>query len=189
MGKAAARIRGSLRLVLGLAGLLAGLAGCGDKGDQAQTPYGPADAVRAYRMQTNPLIDWVNSLEQEVQRRAVGASGQATAENLAVVYAYAQPLLEDARASFDRIEPPPALESLHRDMRQVMTLRLEAYAAVLEGWALQQEQGENAQSNTLYQQAEEGLAQANTLIAAVNQELKAVDLALGETGGRNPVVS
>ncbi|MCC7265117.1 MAG: hypothetical protein IT369_21640 [Candidatus Latescibacteria bacterium] len=189
MGKAAARIRGSLRLVLGLAGLLAGLAGCGDNGGEAQTPYGPADAVRAYRLQTNALIDWVNSLEQEVQHRAVGASGQATAENLAVVYAYAQPLLQDALASFDRIMPPPALESLHRNMRQVMALRLGAYAAVLEGWALQQEQGENTQSAALYQQAEQRLAQANTLIAAVNQELQAVDLALGEGEGRNPVVS
>jgi hypothetical protein len=74
-------------------------------------------------------------------------------------------------------------------MRQVMSLRLAAYAAVLEGWALQQEQGQNAQSDTLYQQAEAQLAQANDLIAAVNQDLKAIDLALGEGEGKNPVVS
>ncbi len=179
----------SLRLALACTWLLTGLAGCGGDGGEARTPYGPADEVRAYRQQTNPLIDWVNSLEQEVRGRAVGASGQATAENLAAVYTYAHPLLAAARDSFDRVLPPPRLEALHRDMRQVMDLRLAAYEAVLEGWALQQEQGENAQSNTLYQQAEERLAQANALIASVNQELKAVDLALGETGGRNPVVS
>lgn len=183
MGKTAAAAKVSLILAL------AGLPGCGEDGGASQTPYGPADEVRAYRLQTNPLIDWVNSLEQEVQSRAVGASGQATAENLAAVYQYAQPLLQDARDSFDRIVPPPALEELHRDMRQVMSLRLAAYEAVLQGWDLQQQQGQNAQSDALYQQAEEGLAQANALIVAVNQELKAVDLALGETGGRNPVVS
>jgi len=178
-----------LRLALGWACLLAGSMGCGEGGGAAQTPYGPADQVRSYRLQTNPLIDWVNSLEQEVQRRAVGASGQATAENLAAVYAYAHPLLQAARDSFDRLAPPPALEPLHRNMRQVMDLRLQAYGVVLEGWALQREQGENPQSDSLYQRAEALLAQANDLVVAVNQELQAVDLALGETGGRNPVVS
>ncbi|MBI2502654.1 MAG: hypothetical protein HYW07_05405 [Candidatus Latescibacteria bacterium] len=187
MGKAAA-LKIPLKLALVCVWLLVG-GGCGEDEGASQTPYGSADQVRAYRLQTNPLIDWVNSLEQEVQRRAVGASGQATAENLAAVYQYAQPLLQDARDSFDRITPPPRLEELHRDMRQVMSLRLEAYAAVLAGWALQQEQGQNAQSDTLYQQAEAQLAQANALIVAVNQELKKVDLALGEAEGENPVVS
>jgi hypothetical protein len=136
MGKTTAVTRAPLKLALALvcAWLLAGLVGCGEDGGVSQTPYGPTGEVRAYRLQTNPLIDWVNSLEQEVQRRAVGASGQATAENLAAVYQYAQPLLQDARDSFDRIAPPPRLEALHRDMRQVMSLRLGAYAAVLEGW-------------------------------------------------------
>jgi hypothetical protein len=182
MGKAAVAITA---LVLALAGL----GGCGEDGGTSPTPYGSAEEVRAYRLQTNPLIDWVNSLEQEVQRRAVGASGQATAENLAAVCQYARPLLQDARDSFDRIVPPPRLEELHRDMRQVMSLRLEAYAAVLEGWALQQEQGQNPQSDALYQQAEEKLAQANVLIAAVNLQLREVDVVLGEAEGRNPVVS
>ncbi len=188
MGKAAAQIIPLVRALV-CAWLLVGLGGCGEDKGVSQTPYGSADEVRAYRLQTNPLIDWVNSLEQEVQGRAVGASGQATAANLAAVCQYAQPLLQDARDSFDRIVPPPRLEDLHRDMRQVMSLRLAAYAAVLEGWALQQEQGENAQSDTLYQQAEAELAQANALTAEVNQQLKAVDLALGEGEGRNPVVS
>ena len=188
MGKAVGHII-PLKLVLVCAWFLVGLGGCGEDEGTSQTPYGSADEVRAYRLQANPLIDWVNSLEQEVQRRAVGASGQATAENLAAVYQYAQPLLRDASESFDRIIPPPRLEELHRDMRQVMNLRLEAYAAVLEGWTLQQAQGQNAQSDTLYQQAEAQLAQANALIAAVNQQLKEVGLALGEGEGKNPVVS
>jgi hypothetical protein len=178
------------RLSLALAAwLLVGLGGCGGDEGASQTPYGRADQVRAYRLQTNPLIDWANSLEQEVQSRAVGASGQATAENLAAVCQYARPLLLAARDSFDRIVPPPRLEDLHRDMRQVMSLRLGAYEAVLAGWELQREQGENAQSNTLYQQAEAQLAQANALIAAVNIQLREVDLALGEAEGKNPVVS
>ena len=182
-----AKIPVGLALCIGV-GVLLALAGCGDN-KASQTPYGSADQVRTYRLQTNPLIDWVNALEQEVQRRAVGASGQATAENLAAVYQYALPLLQDARDSFDRVDPPPGLAALHGEMRQVMSLRLSAYQAVLEGWALQQEQGQNTQSDALYQQAEAQLAQANTLIAGVNQELKKVDLALGEAEGKNPVVS
>ena len=188
MDQTTARSKIALGLALAWIGLLLGLGGCGDN-KASQTPYGSADQVRTYRLQTNPLIDWVNALEQEVQDRAVGASGQATAENLAAVYQYALPLLQGARDSFDRVDPPAGLADLHRDMRQVMSLRLAAYQAVIDGWALQQEQGQNTQSDTLYQQAEMQLAQANALIAGVNQELKKVDLALGETEGRNPMVS
>lgn len=168
--------------------LLAWLGGCGD-GKVGDTPYGSAAQVREYRLRIDPIIDQINAIEQEAQRTAVGASGQATAENLAAVYQQVLPRLQEALAAFAQLVPPPRLQELHRDMRQIITLRLGAYGAVLEGWEAQQAQGQTPHSDALYQQAEDQLRQANALIALVNQELRQVDLALGQAEGGNPLVS
>jgi len=59
---------------------------------------------------------------------------------------------------------------LHREVRQVVLLRLEAYNAVLERLGEQDEQ--------LFSEAVEKLNQANVLAAQLNEDLEEVDQTL-----------
>jgi hypothetical protein len=165
----------------------AALAACGDR-DEADTRYGPAGPLRVYRQRLDPVIDAINAVERQVADRAVGSSGQATAANLAAVYQQVRPRLEQAVADLAQLVPPPALAGLQRDIEQALRLRLAAYAAVLEGYGLQEEQGVNPRSEALYAQAEKQLRAANELLALANEELHQVDVALGSGAGTNPLV-
>ncbi len=169
-----------LSLALVLSGYLIAVSGCGDEdpvsGGRGDTPFGNLAEVEAYRASLNPVIDVVNEVQTEVQEQAVGSGNVATAENLNSVYTIVRPRLLEALVELDRIEPPSALIPLHDDVRQLMVLRIDAQALVIEGFA-------SGEGEPMYAQAESKLAQANGLVVDLNARLCAVDQAI------NPGVS
>ena len=165
---------------------LAGLVGCGDDLKSAnQTLYGNAAEVGAYRRQVEPVITAVNDIEMEWQSTAVGASGEATAANLATAFERLKPRLLQALEDFERIEAPPLLAPLHRDIRRLIILRLEAFDALLAGW----NDADEAAAEVLYEAAEGKLRLANELIPRLNRELQQVDMALLAVADSNPVAA
>ena len=155
--------------------LLSGLiCGCGN-GDGDATRFGPVDELRAYRRALDPIALEVSAIEAEVQERAVGSRNVATAANLDAVYRDVRPRLLEALVELDRLEPPKRLRDLQGDIRQLVILRLDAYALVMAGYA----EGDEGK----YGLAEEKLRQANELILAVNLQLHEVDVALGDAEG------
>lgn len=157
-------------VVLAAALGLSALAGCGDDGQD--TPFGQADAVRDYRAALNPIIDEVSAIEQEVTARAVDSAQVAVDADLSAVYQEVRPRLSAALADFDRLEPPRRLAELHADIRQLLSLRLEAYQLVMDGYA--------AGDTSVYPTASAKLRQANALIPDINARLCEVDVALGD---------
>ena len=112
-----------LSLQLILSGCLIAVSGCGNDDPVSgglDTPFGSLPEVEAYRSLLNPVIDAVNEVETEVQERAVGSGNVATAENLNAAYTQVRPRLLEALVELDRILPPPALASLHGDVRLLM---------------------------------------------------------------------
>ena len=132
------------------------LVACGD-GDR-RTRFGPVDDVGSYREALNPIIESVSDIEADVQETAVGASGTATAANLAAAYERVLPDLEATRQTFERIRPPRRLSHLHRLIGDLIELRINAYALVVRGFS--------AGNETLYDEAEQMLAAANDLVDA-----------------------
>jgi len=162
-----------------VAALFGGLLGsCGD-GDSDGTQFGPVDELRTYRRAINPIAEEVSAIEAQVQERAVGSRGVATAANLNAVYQEMRPRLLESLVALDRIEPPTRLRDLHGDIRQLIILRLDAYALVMAGYA----EGDEEQ----YSVAEGKLGQANELILAVNLQLREIDVALGDVEGNRVV--
>ncbi len=165
-------------VALGLIGQL----GCGDSQEDApETPYGSVEEVREYRLLIDPIVAEVNEVEMEVQRTAVGSSGQATAANLAAAYEVLKPRLQAVLEALNQVEPPALLAPLHRDIRKLITLRLEAFNTLLEG--------REAENEELYEVAEAKLVEANALIPELNQELEKIDMVLAEAEEENPVAS
>ena len=169
--------------VAAFACLLVFLFGCGDSDpdDPSETSYGPLEDVKAYRQNIEPIIVEVSAIEALVQERAVGSANVATAENLYPIYLEQRPKLLQIMEHIDRIKPPSALADLHQDIRRLVTLRLEAYGAVIDGW--------EAQDETRYEVAEGKLRQANALIVSLNEKLMDVDRVVGEADGGNPVAA
>ena len=166
--------------------VLAGLVGCGGDGKGAnETPYGSAAEVGAYRRQVEPVITAVNDIEMDWQGTAVGASGEATAANLARAFERLKPRLLQALEDFEHIEAPPLLAPLHRDIRRLIILRLEAFDALLAGW----NGADEAAAEVLYEAVEEKLRLANELVPRLNRELQQVDMALLAAADGNPVAA
>ena len=160
--------------------VLLAAAGCGDGGKE-ETPYGSAEEVRNYRERIDWIVDEVNRVQEEMERMAVGTSGQATGRNLAAAYERLAPRLESVLEELDRIEPPPKLAELHRRIRRLILLRLEALGRAAEGWRVEQATSFE-EAEPLYGEAEERFDQADALAAQVNEELEEVDVALAEEG-------
>ena len=102
----------------------------------------------------------------------MGSSNAATAANLNAVYLEVRPQLLEVLLSFDRIQPPPRLATLHDDIRRLIVLRLDAYGLVIEGFG--------AQNEDLYPVAEVKLRDANEVIPLINEQLCEIDVALGD---------
>ena len=100
----------------------------------------------------------------------LGASGQATAANLAAAFERLRPRLAEALAAFEQIDPPHEWTDLHGRIRELIRLRLEAFDALLEGF--------ESEDLDLYALTEQNLRQANDLIPGLNEELMEIDLRL-----------
>lgn len=144
--------------------------------DAPATPYGTVTEVKAYLDQITPHIQLVSQLQAEIDRQ-VGSSGKVTSKNLAAAAAAAAPRLRQAREEFARLQPPPLLAPLHRDIEKLMTVRLDAYAAAEEGWQREQQNRDTAWHGTV----EAKLQSANDLIVQLNRQLQQVNEALAQT--------
>ena len=153
-----------------LALLVISASGCAD--NDSGTRFGPADQVRDYRSRLNPIIDDVGALENEVTDRAVSTSNRATPSNLDTVYRDIRPQLLEALVELDRIEPPTKLRHVHDSIRQLILLRLDAYAEVTAAVA--------GGSEGPLPEAEEKLRLANDMIRELNETLCEIDIALGD---------
>ena len=110
----------------------------------------------------------------------MGASGAATAANLAAAYERVLPDLEATRERFERINPPRRLSNLHRLIGDLIDLRIAAYGLVLRGFS--------AGNDELYDEAKQILAAANDLIVEINGLLRRVDAELaGAASKRGPL--
>ena len=164
---------------------LLAVAGCG--GRKEETPYGGVEEVRRYREQIDRVIDEVNAIQTEMERTAVGSSGRATGRNLSEAYERLAPRLKVVLEKVDRIEPPSELAELHRRIREVILLRLQALERAAEGWRVEKETSSFEKAESFYEEAEERFDRAAALAAQVNEELEEIDLSLARTGGGNPV--
>jgi hypothetical protein len=153
--------------------------GCGQDPEKtveqptAQTQYGPPAKITAYLQTIGPLIRTVSQTEMAVQKQ-VNASGKATGENLSAAMQEVLPSLQEAFYTFDKIEPPPLLAPLHKDIKKIFVLRLDAYNQTIKGWKLEQAKEES----DLYVQAEAKMKEANILSQKLNQEMAKIQQAL-----------
>ena len=84
------------------------------------------------------------------------------------------PSLREAFKNFDKVEPPPLLAPLHKDIKQLFSLRLNAYNDTIKGWELEQ----SAEESDLYVRAENKMKEANILSQKLNQEMAKIQQSL-----------
>lgn len=144
--------------------------------DAPATPFGTVAEVKAYLDKIAPHIQLVSQLQAELDRQ-IGTAGKVTSKNLAAAAAAAIPRLRQAHEEFARLQPPPLLAPLHRDIEKLMVLRLDAYSAAAEGWQREQQNGDTAWHTVV----ETKLQGANDLIVQLNQQLQQVNGALAQT--------
>lgn len=163
--------------------LLLVLSGCGD-GDEDTTRFGPAAALRTWRDEVSAAIDEVNAVQAELERLAVGSTGQATGENLATTAPLLRPRLQGAAEALARLEPPAALAGVQLSMLRLVAFRMEGLDLAVQGW--QTEQASTfTQAGPLYEAAEARFEQARLLAVQVNGLLAEVDEVLaGQEGHR-----
>ncbi len=170
-------------MIFFLALLLIAAIGCGSGDDQVaqdsskqgstETSYGTLEAVSGYLVSVNPYIRTVGELQMEVDK-VVGTSGKATGQNLAAVMEGVRPRLKTVLEDFEKIQPPPLLAPLHRDIKNLMLVRLEAYDITIKGWQAEQD----SKDMSVYKGAESKLAAANQMIEQLNQDLKEINTAI-----------
>ena len=85
-----------------------------------------------------------------------------------------RPRLEEALGLLEKIEPPPVLAPLHRDIKKLMIVRRDAYRLTIAGWHKEQEDSDMS----LYKGAETKLAEANQIIQQLNEDLKKINASL-----------
>lgn len=157
--------------------LLLALCSCGE--ERADTPYGDAERVAAYRAEIEPLVAEINDVEQALRALAVGSTGRSTGENLAAACQALDGRLVTVLDRLDSVSPPRKLKQMHADMRIAVELRQRACAHLAAGWQVEQEQSFEAAA-PLYLEAEALLAEANVRLLAVNRVLEEIDVALGQ---------
>ena len=145
--------------------------------ESVDTPYGKSGEIATYLATIGPFIRTVSQAEMAVQEQ-VGSGGKATGANLSMAMESILPSLRQAQEKFNEVEVPPLLAPLHRDIKKLFVLRIDAYDKTIEGW--QQEQETQVKSE-LYAQAVAKMKEANELSFALNQEMKKIQLALKQT--------
>ena len=159
---------------------------CGCSRNRAETPYGDAESLAAYRAAVDPLISEINEVEQALRAMAVGSTGRATGENLAVACQVLDGRLTTVLSQIDAIDPPRKLRAMHADMRTAVDLRLRACQRIAVGWQIERKASFEAAQST-YLEAEALLSEARARLVAVNAVLNEVDVALDSAGFQSPM--
>ena len=159
---------------------------CGCSRNRAETPYGDAASLVAYRVAVDPLINEINEVEQSLRAMAVGSTGRATGENLAVACQLLDGRLTTVLSQIDAIDPPRKLRAMHADMRTAVDLRLRACKRIVVGWQIEREASFEVAQST-YLEAEALLSEARARLVAVNAVLSEVDVALDSVGFQSPM--
>ena len=159
---------------------------CGCSRNRAETPYGDAASLVAYRVAVDPLINEINEVEQSLRAMAVGSTGRATGENLAVACQLLDGRLTTVLSQIDAIDPPRKLRAMHADMRTAVDLRLRACKRIVVGWQIEREASFEVAQST-YLEAEDLLSEARARLVAVNAILSEVDVALNSVGFQGPM--
>tara|TARA_Y100000588_G_C13983296_1_gene808221 strand:+ start:94 stop:648 length:555 start_codon:yes stop_codon:yes gene_type:complete len=158
--------------------------GCGQDTDKTaeqpisqrspQTQYGTPAEITGYIQTIGPFIRVISEAEITVQQQVNDQSGQATGKNLSRAMQEVLPSLREAFKNFDKVEPPPLLAPLHKDIKQLFSLRLDAYNDTIKGWELEQ----SAEESDLYVRAENKMKEANILSQKLNQEMAKIQQSL-----------
>lgn len=167
-----------------LAALSFTLAACGAQQDESsespttnsETPYGSVEEVTTYLETIGPFVRDISTVQHNLEERSVGTTGKSAAPNLAPAAADAEQELKKILLAFEDVSPPPLLAPFHRDTKKLILLRIGAYRASVEGFAVQEDGGE-AQSH--YTEAEAKFRQANQMIGELNTNMRLITDALG----------
>ena len=149
---------------------------------KSETTYGNSKAVTNYLVQVNPFIKSISQLQMDIDKKAVGSSGKATGSNLAKAMKTAKPQLQGLYDKFNQLEPPPLLTGMHKDIKKLMELRLEAYDLTIKGLVLE----EQDKDLSLYDEAQIKLQEANQQILALNAQMKKVNQSLVQVAANLP---
>jgi hypothetical protein len=104
-----------------------------------ETPYGSLQEVEDYLRVVSPFIQEIVAVQQQYEQGLASAgsnpgSRRGTGENLADTAAAIRPRLLNLLDEFGNLEPPPLLAPFHRDTKQLIVARLDAYGATISGW-------------------------------------------------------
>ncbi len=148
----------------------------------AATAYGSVAEVSAYLQTINPHITTFSKLQQEYEEALAStkqgnADRRGTGRNLA---AAVRPGLQSVLEELDNIEPPPLLAPFHRDTRKMLVTRIDALARTIEGWEVEQAEGD---FEAIYQDAETKYESANQLILQLNRQMDSINTTVQEAAG------
>ena len=141
---------------------------------KTSTDYGSPEEVGEYLKAIEPFIQGIGTIQSSVDK-ALGSSGKGTGENLAPLATAARDQLNQLLGEFKAVQPPPLLAPFHRDIKKLIALRLEAYAATIEGWELEQGGGD---FRGRYDLAQENYTDANEVILQLNEEVAEIHQAV-----------
>lgn len=104
-----------------------------------ETPYGSLQEVEDYLRVVSPFIQEIVAVQQQYEQGLASpgsnpGSRRGTGENLADTAAAIRPRLLNLLDEFGNLEPPPLLAPFHRDTKQLIVARLDAYGATISGW-------------------------------------------------------
>ena len=151
------------------------LAACGQEPEE--TPYGSLQEVKDYLLTVRPFVEEISMIQQQYEQGLASAGSgselrKGTGRNLAEAAVAIRPRLQNVIEEFEKVEPPPLLAPFHRDMKRLMTARLDAYGSTISGWEAQESGAGDFQA--MYRRAETELERANTLILQLNGEMQKI---------------
>ena len=144
------------------------------------TAFGSVADVEAYLQWIGPHVQKISQLQTVYESGLASAKDgiadrRGTGRNLAARAKEAQPELQELLRSFDAQQPPALLAPFHRDVRKLITLRIDAYNQTIAGWAA--EEAGTGGHEKIYSEVESTLAQANQLIQSLIEQQMQIDSA------------
>ena len=146
---------------------------------QPETAYGSTEEINRYLSNIDPFIQRIGTIQAAVDE-VLGSSGKGTGENLAPAANDAREQLNQLLTDLDAVEPPSLLAPFHRDIMKLISLRLAAYTATIDGWELEQD-GVDFRSH--YDDAQTKYKEANEVIVGLNGEMGKIHKAVQATAG------